>query len=95
MGWRNSADVDTVDVGGIEELRASEVAGDKASVTANVEDCAWVRDGGVDDAVVSKSNEGEVLVVKTGVFCWARGKQLVSKRFQRIWSNGGDYSTGK
>ena len=61
---------------GIEELRASEVAGDKASVTANVEDCAWVRDGGVDDAVVSKGNEGEVSVVKTGVFCWARGKQL-------------------
>ena len=49
----------------------------------------------MDDAVVSKGNEGDVLVVKTGVFSWARGKELVSKRFQRIWSNGGDHSTGK
>lgn len=76
-------------------MRVSDMAGDDASATANVEDCVWVRNGGVDDAIVRKGDEGEVLVVEIGVFCWARGQEVVSKRSQRKRSNEGDYSIGK
>ena len=72
-----------------------ETAGDDASAIANIEECIWVGDGGGYDAVVRKGDEGEMLVVETGVFCWARGQEVVSKRFQRLWSNGGDFLTGK
>ena len=48
----------------------------------------------MDDAVASKGEEGELLVMETGVFCGARGKGVVSQRSRRIWSNEGDHSTG-
>ena len=95
LGCWNWAGVDAVDVGGIGRLRAFETAGDDASAIANIEECIWVGDGGVDDAVVSKGDEGEMLVVETGVFCWARGQEVVSNWFQRLWSNGGDRLTGE
>ena len=47
------------------------IAGDDASATANVEYCVWVGDRSVDDAGISKDDEGEVLIVETGVFCQA------------------------
>ena len=53
--------------GGIRRLRAFETAGDDASAIASIEECIWVEDGGVDDAVISKGDEGEMLVVETSV----------------------------
>ena len=32
----------------------------------------------MNDAVVSKSDEGEMLVMKAGVLCWAKSKEIVS-----------------
>ena len=59
------------------------VAGDDADATANVEYCVWVRDRSVDDAGISKGDEGEVLVVETGVICRARVEKQSAKGFRR------------
>lgn len=42
----------------------------------------WIGDWGVNDAVVSKSDEGEMLVMKAGVLCWAKDREIVSCRLE-------------
>lgn len=69
-------------MGGVGELRASQVAGDDAGAAADVKDCVWIGDWGMNDAVVSKSNEGEMLVMKAGVLCWAKDREIVSWRLE-------------
>ena len=72
-GW-DWGKVDAVDVGSVGELGASEVAGDDASAAANVKDGVWIGNGCMNNAVVGKGDEGEVLMMEAGVLCWADGK---------------------
>ena len=82
LGALDWAEFNAVDVGGIGELRAFEITGDDASATANIEECVGLRDEGVDDAVVSKGEEGEVLLVEMGVFCWLGVKKQSVRGFK-------------